>query len=430
MGLSAKSPAKSIPGIETITVFITGNGLGVLKPCGCSGGQLGGFARRAAVLNSVSESKRLIIDTGSLIEGSSEQDLIKFNIEIEDLNLLGYDVVNLTESDAGTAKTLDFLADMGSFFSIISPKKDENFKFSTKFTKKFALKGSKIEVTVATFDVEATPIEQLGDVFFENSTDIKAINILIVNQCNEEIIDAVSKLGNIDCLVCPSESDEPELIGSLNNSHSPGIVMTVGRYGRYVVKLEIREVKGTGNLKTIFSAVPVTEDLPSEARLVALYKDYQRIVKHSNLLERMPKFVLPDGLEYKGSKSCKSCHDYEYTKWSTKRHADAYATLEKVGSQFDPECVSCHVVGMEYESGFVSETKSGHLKDVGCENCHGPGSDHISSLGKTKTVEPKSVCGDCHTPEHSGDYLANEQRYFEKIIHWREPNVPSNVKGK
>jgi hypothetical protein len=43
---------------ETLTVFITGNTLGELKPCGCSGGQLGGFDRRAVVFNSVPADKR------------------------------------------------------------------------------------------------------------------------------------------------------------------------------------------------------------------------------------------------------------------------------------------------------------------------------------------------------------------------------------
>lgn len=429
MGLSAKPPEKSIHGIETITVFITGNELGVLKPCGCSGGQLGGLDRRAAVLNSIPESKRLVIDTGSLIENSGEQDLIKFNIEIEALRQLDYDLVNLTKSDVETAQTLGLLTNMSSFFNIISSQKDVEINLPIEFTKHFLLKDKNVAVTVATFDVESTPIEQLSDLF-DTSPDIKTVNILIVNQCSKEIINAVSKLGNINCLVCPPESDEPELIEALNNLRSSGVIITTGRYGKYVAKLEITEAKESDKLKISFSAVPVTEDLLPEASLVELYKDYQQIVKQANLLEKMPRFTLPEGLEYKGSKSCKPCHNYEYTKWSTKRHADAYSTLEKVGSQFDPECVSCHVVGAEFESGFVSEEKSGHLKDVGCENCHGPGSGHIRSRGKIKTAEPKSICTDCHTSERSADYSANEQRYFEKIIHWREPNVPSNVKGK
>jgi hypothetical protein len=83
---------------------------------------------------------------------------------------------------------------------------------------------------------------------------------------------------------------------------------------------------------------------------------------------------------------------------------------------------------MRYESGFVSPEKTPQLKDVGCENCHGPGSEHIETAGEKRTVEPRSGCVDCHTPDNSADYNGNEAEYFEKIIHWREPNAPGNVK--
>jgi hypothetical protein len=174
--------------------------------------------------------------------------------------------------------------------------------------------------------------------------------------------------------------------------------------------------------------VAVTEDLAEDQALARLYEEYQLIVKESGLLERQGRISLPDGLKYAGSASCKACHTYAYEKWSEKKHADAYATLEKVGSAYDPECVVCHSVGMRYESGFGLPEKTPQLKDVGCENCHGPGSEHIESVGEKRTVEPRSECADCHTPDNSAHYSGNEAEYFEKIIHWREPNAPGNVK--
>ena len=88
--------SKRTPGYEkersiddSLTVFLTGNELGALKPCGCSGGQLGGFDRRLAVLNTVPEDKRLIINTGSFVKSDSEQDLIKYHIIVQALQLLG-----------------------------------------------------------------------------------------------------------------------------------------------------------------------------------------------------------------------------------------------------------------------------------------------------------------------------------------------------
>jgi hypothetical protein len=229
-------------------------------------------------------------------------------------------------------------------------------------------------------------------------------------------------------MVCPAESDEPGLISK------PGarpLVISVGRLGKYVGRLQIEAGGPTGGEKKLtysFSSVPVTEDLTQEESLVELYRTYQQLVKEANLLEKQVRFALPDGLEYTGSKSCKLCHEYEYEKWSSKAHAHAYATLERVGNQYDPECIVCHVVGMGYVSGFVSEEETGHLKNVGCENCHGPGSEHIITLGKEQTTEPRSDCIDCHTPDHSAEYEGNEALYLSKIVHWREPNTAGDVK--
>jgi len=79
-------------------------------------------------------------------------------------------------------------------------------------------------------------------------------------------------------------------------------------------------------------------------------------------------------------------------------------------------------------SGFVSVQKTGYLKNVGCENCHGPGSEHIRTQGEAETTWPRSYCTDCHTPETSSNYAENEQLYLEKITHWREPNAVGDVK--
>ena len=105
---------------DVLTVFLTGNELGVLKPCGCSGGQLGGLDRRAVVFNTVRPSKRMIVDTGSFVEGDSEQDLIKFDIVIQAFNLLDYDLVNLTEKDIQIAQNRGLLDSICSVLNVIS----------------------------------------------------------------------------------------------------------------------------------------------------------------------------------------------------------------------------------------------------------------------------------------------------------------------
>jgi len=411
---------------DALVVFFTGNELGALKPCGCSGGQLGGLNRRPAVFDTVPEEKRLIVDTGSFVKSDSDQDLIKYHIIIQALQLLEYDLVSMSEKDIEIGRNLDLLDGIESAFNIISPNGTSEMNIPAKFTKQFSLKGRIVLLTVAAFDPDSTPVEQIGELFALPS-GVPTLNILILNHSNPGTIESIAGAAPfIDCLVCPSESDEPAVIGDPDKRP---LAFSVGRFGRYVCGLKVTAPARVGQpLKLVFSALPVKEDLPKNDSLVGLYEDYQQIIKDRNLLEKHPRFTLPNDLKYTGSKSCKPCHGTEYETWNSNAHARAYPTLEQAGSQFDPECVVCHVVGMDYESGFTSEQETGHLKNVGCENCHGPGSEHILTAGVTELTEPKSTCIDCHTPEHSGEYAGNKDGFMEKIKHWREPNTAGNVK--
>ncbi|MFC1676333.1 multiheme c-type cytochrome [Planctomycetota bacterium] len=422
VAFSSRNPAKNIEKNDEITIFMTGNELGALKPCGCSGGQLGGLDRRAGILNTGKDSSQMIIDTGSLVKTDSEQDHIKFDIIMQAFEMLGYDMVHLTAGDIEIARDAGLLDGLQWQFQIIASETLGDSNMPTSFTKKLLLNNKPVTVTVAASEKFSSSTGSL----FPPRTDIPTVNILILNQCDHETIKSSTNIPEqIDCIICPSEYDEPEIISKPNKKP---LIISVGQLGKHISKLSITQDGCDDALKLALSTIDVTEDIPQQQELVDLYRTYQLIVKDANLLEKMPRFSLPEALNYVGSESCKVCHTYEYQKWSANPHASAFATLEQVGNQYDPECVICHVIGNEYETGYVSQAKNSHLKNVGCENCHGPGSEHIASLGTKKTVEPKSTCEECHTSEHSANYAGNENIYFEKIIHWREPNSADNVK--
>jgi hypothetical protein len=365
----------------------------------------------------------MVVATGSLIETDGEQDQIKFQILVDAFEMLGYDLVNLTEQDVEMVKTLALLEPMGSAFGIIGSPRAADVNIPPSFRKKLLLNQTPVIVTAAAFD-PAEPVERVAELFGPRG-DSRTVNILILTECSPAIVEAIAATGIVDCLVCPAETDEAELISRPNKRP---LVVSVGRYGKHVGKLEIRADESAGGLNLSFAVVDVNESLAEHDGLAELYKDYQQFVEDAGLLERYSRYPLSDELKYVGSETCGSCHDYEYEKWSTKAHAHAYATLEQVGSQYDPECVVCHVVGMEYESGFVSEQKTSHLKNVGCENCHGPGSKHIAAEDPSTQPlgEPKSDCADCHTPEHSAEF--DRPSYLKKIVHWKEPKPDGNVK--
>src|SRR5262249_23769298 len=93
---------------------------------------------------------------------------------------------------------------------------------------------------------------------------------------------------------------------------------------------------------------------------------------------------------------CKKCHGAIYDTWEASPHSWAYKTLTEAKNpslrQYDPECIGCHVTGWGYKGGFTDEVKTKHLRNNGCENCHGPGSEHIlAERGQLKVPNLKKV---------------------------------------
>lgn len=405
-------------GAGEVSVFFTGSELGALKPCGCSGGQLGGLSKRAAIFDRVPTAGRVVVDTGTLVAGTGEQDLIKFRILFEAFRLLEYDVVHLTDEDVETARTLGLTAPQNGPFAVIgAPWEPDRSDPLIGFVKRLIARDREVAVRFISLDAREDRPEAAAEVFARPAGKY-GVNILILRNADSGSRRIWAESAGADCLVVPSESDEPRIYSE------PGerpMVFAVARLGRYVSRLRVR-FPGPGTEPTLsLEDIPVEETLAEDGALVNLYRQYQELVRHSELLEKYPRIPLPGGLQYVGSQACQQCHSYEHAAWSEKAHADAFATLVRVGSDRDPECVICHVIGMDRESGFVTEETTPHLKDVGCENCHGPGSEHVRNAGWTATTEPKMSCLDCHTPEHSSGYAGNEAEYLEKIKHWREP---------
>jgi hypothetical protein len=402
-----------------IFIFLTGRDLGALKPCGCSGGQLGGLERRGALWQGVNPSNRLVVNTGYIVPGDSEQNLIKYPIFLQAYQMLGYDLVNLTAEDlrtgalAGAAGIVEALG----MNPIATQGDDEGLV--PNFSRVFAAGQRTIQVNVVA--VDALQFEHV------DTLETPGVTLFILNDANETLLATIVGLADDqDCVVYPEAMDEPKC---LRKSGQGPMVVSIGQRGRYVCQLKITLRPDTGTPEMAFSHRPVSEDLVQDQALKGLYRNYQQIVATSQLQETYLRVPLgQEDLTFQGSESCKVCHVEEYRIWSTHQHAHAFATLVNAGSQRDPECTVCHVVGMEYDVGYLTEADTPLLKDVGCEVCHGPGSEHNRSLGKIRTQDPKMTCLDCHTPEHSGGYGGHEQEFLEKIKHWKEPKPIRTVK--
>jgi len=114
------------------------------------------------------------------------------------------------------------------------------------------------------------------------------------------------------------------------------------------------------------------------------------------------------GAPYQTATACQGCHNATYTAWRQTEHAAAWNGLQGSGNAA-PQCESCHTTGAGTPGGFVSNTTTPEMVNVQCEECHGPGSSHLSAPPDQRRVTilvnySAELCGTCHQGEHHPFY--------------------------
>jgi hypothetical protein len=147
--------------------------------------------------------------------------------------------------------------------------------------------------------------------------------------------------------------------------------------------------------------------------------------------------------KYIGVDKCAMCHKTEakgnqHGQWLKTTHAKAFETLagEKAKAiaaekklakppQESPECLKCHVTGYgkpaeAFEATFKKE------QGVGCESCHGPGSDYkvLATMKDRKlavaaglVIPDEKTCTQCHNAESPSFTSFDYKAMVAKIAH-------------
>ena len=152
---------------------------------------------------------------------------------------------------------------------------------------------------------------------------------------------------------------------------------------------------------------------------------------------------------YVGVDSCKMCHKKaetgdQYGSWQKSKHAGAYETLASDKSkeiaaakgidnpQGNGECLKCHVTGYgldasRYDKKYTME------EGVGCESCHGPGSDY-KNIKIMKDIEQAKANGLIIPTEETCKQCHNEKSPTFKGFNFEERNAeiahPNPSKGE
>ena len=147
--------------------------------------------------------------------------------------------------------------------------------------------------------------------------------------------------------------------------------------------------------------------------------------------------------QYVGVKKCSMCHKSEakgdqFGKWQASPHSKAFEVLAgekalavakekglKTAPQESPECLKCHVTGHgkpaeAFAATFVKED------GVGCESCHGPGSDYMAMKVMKDPAAAKAAglwtpdaktCTACHNEESPTFKGFDFEKYAAKVAH-------------
>ena len=191
-----------------------------------------------------------------------------------------------------------------------------------------------------------------------------------------------------------------------------------GQYmGRTILTLNSAK-KVTSGDNDVFVLGPEVGEKPEIATIVKEFEDKfnERLAKAQK--EQAAKQLAsasqdaPD--RYVGSEVCQRCHVAEGEQWKTTKHSHAWQTLVDAKKDATPDCVPCHVVGYQKPGGFESGAATPKMVNVGCENCHGMGSQHEAFAAVPQKVT-EATCRSCHTSTNSPTF--DFATYSPHIMH-------------
>ena len=442
-----------------LALLISGRMDGYLEPCGCAGldTMKGGLSRRHSLVRELSQKRGwevVGLDVGGMIRGYGRQAELKFQITVNAFRQMGYQAIGLGKSDLRNRATelLSVVAGEESPFHSANVGVfgfDSGFTNSSKIVEAGGLKlgitsvlGSSWQREVNSSDIElADPETKLAEVLpkLENCDKL----ILLAHATIDESKTLARKFPQFDIVVTAGGPEEPpERVARAKDGR---LLVEVGTKGMNVIVLGVFDDPETPYR---YQRVPLDSRFADSADMRDLMTQYQSQLRNdgfAGLGIRKKSHHQSESLgRFVGSKKCESCHEGSYKAWKKTGHAKAFETLVEapVPRQFDPECISCHVVGWHptkyfpYESGFWDPEETSHLKGVGCENCHGPGEKHIAAensgdlalqerLQKEMTVTVEQAqnsrahwCLNCHDLDNSPDF--NFEEYWPHIEHHDE----------
>jgi len=421
-------------------ITYTGADRGILEPCGCTKGMLGGIGRRAALLQAIvpSRDRGLILSTGGLVDGTSGKrngidsrtinhlDRLRYETLLVALGEMGYAAAAIgpEELRLGIGPLIEAAEISGFTFLltnvVIEGDDSRIFRKVCRFSLDIDRVEKPIEVAVLGMiapslsdelpaGVRLTPAGEALDSALGEGDPKADFHVLLLRGSRADARALSKQLPSPWLIVYSSPDSEPQVY-EFGKQKGDARIVSPGDRGRFVGLSRIvqrpdgRWEVGGSRFEALGESLPESDIVrfPLE-----IYRE--RIGIEKVMESQLGTIPNRSGRAFRGSESCAECHPETYKIWKASRHAHAWATLKRAGRDYDPGCVSCHVTGFGIEKGFGGAAETPLLVDVGCEACHGPAGDHVVEGDPPSEGEK---CAACHDHFHSPG--------FDRIEAWKK----------
>ncbi len=445
----------------TLTLVVTGQQNGYIEPCGCTGldRQKGGIARRFSFMKELRDKgwQLLPIDAGNQVRRYGRQAEVKLQQSVKALKAMDYKVIGFGPDDLrlGVGELLAVAAgdtpDDTMFASGNVVLIDESLMPQVKLV---TVNGVKVGVTSIldpaalesepSDDITIAPKEQSAMNALTKMKDENAsFRVLMFYGKEEDGKKLAQDVRGYDLLVVAGGYGEPTYQPEPIEGSQTRMIVT-GNKGMYAGLVGFYK-----DAPLRYARVPLTDEFQDAPEMRQIMKEYQDQLRDIGLqgLGLLPPIPHASGQSFVGTAKCAECHTSAFDVWEGTPHALATDHIVEppkergdIARHFDPECLSCHVTGWNpqeyypYLSGYLSLQDSQHLTGNGCENCHGPGSEHsaaelegadvseerrnqLRDAMKLPLAKAREKCMTCHDLDNSPDF--HEEDAFEDV-YWPE----------
>ena len=419
----------------------------------------GGMARRDSFFQQLRQERGwpvLGLDVGGLIHGFGRQAELKFQTLVESKRKMGYEAIAFGADDlrlpagelAAVAASVDAKPSLFVDANVGLLGKPGEITPQSRIIEAGGMKigvtailGKKYQKELHNDEIELSdPDEVLAKIVPELKQ--KADYLVLLAHATQEEAKALGQKFPAFNVVVSAEGWEEPPARAQTIPGTKNLLIIVGHKGMCAIVLGLYD----GAHPTVrYQRVPLDSRFkaaPDMKLLMTAYQEQLKTIGFEGLgLRPIPHPLLTTNGRFVGSQKCESCHEPSYEIWKKSGHAHAYGTLAKLDPprNFDPECISCHVVGWDpakffpYESGYQSQEKTPHLINVGCEDCHGPGEKHVAAelsgsetlrkqlrkaMVLTKAEAKNKQCVSCHDIDNSLEF--NFDLYWPFVKHYEK----------